>query len=164
MLTAAMGLILNVAAGQETAPAAASARSCMDAAITNVGILNDVLSMRLIEIFRRAQAEAWKTDGTLKRLVDPSAEFDLGAGDVGRAMGTGIEAARKMVLEMPVASFRYSRWTSIPYPVDGCDKHSVKVSFFNPILGDVVPVEATFRAGVLISAKGWWNAETTGKF
>lgn len=160
----AMGLVFSFTAGQGKAPATAPASPCVDAAITNVGVLNDVLSMRLVDIFRRARAETWKTDATLKGLVDPSAEFDLSRGDVGRPMGKGIEAARKMVLEMPVSSFRYTQWSGIPTPVDGCDKHIVKVSFFNAALGDVVPIEATFRAGVLISAHGWWNAEATGKF
>lgn len=144
-------------------PAANAAGACDVATANDIGAVVNILSMRLVDIVRRSRADGWEQDDKLKALIAPSAEFDLGAGDVGRPMGTGIAGARKMVAAMPASSFRYTSWASIPMPADGCAEHQVTVEFFDASTGDVARIEGRFRAGTLISAKGWMQGEVSGK-
>lgn len=162
MLPIAFGVLL-IAPPLQHVPATLAPRRCDVAAAKDIGAVRHVLSMRLVDIFRRARGEGWQQDSTLKRLVAPDAAFDLGAGDVGRPMGVGTTGARKMSVEMPGSSFRYTSWTSIPMPADACAEQQVTVDFFDPGTGDVARVEGGFRGGILLSAKGWIHAEVSGK-
>lgn len=164
MLSIALSTALVAVSGQGLIAASVLRPACRDASITDLGELRGVLSMRLVEIFRRARNAGRSTDVELKQLVDPNAEFDLGAGDVGRPLGRGIPGARKMALEMRAVSFRYPLWTDIPTRVDPCSKQGVIVDFFDPATGAVARVEGEFSAGALISAKGWMQRERSGKF
>ncbi len=86
MLPIGFGVLL-MATPLQHVPARLAPRPCDVAAAQDIGTVQHVLSERLVDIFRRARDEGWQQDSTLKRLVDPNAAFDLGAGDVGRAMG-----------------------------------------------------------------------------
>lgn len=162
MLSIALSVLLT-ALLFEQAPTKVEGAVCDVLGAKDIGAVRHVLSMRLVDIFRRSRAEKWQQDPELKRLVNPAAEFDLGGGDVGRPMGTGLTGARKMVGVMPMASFRYTSWTSIPMPADACAEQQVTVEFFDPATGDVARVEGSFRGGILLSAKGWMHAEVSGK-
>ncbi|SFJ66754.1 hypothetical protein SAMN03159338_2113 [Sphingomonas sp. NFR04] len=162
MLPIGFGVLL-IASPLQHVPATLAPRPCDVTAAKDIGTVQHVLSERLVDIFRRARDEGWQQDSTLKRLVDPNAAFDLGAGDVGRAMSVGTTGARNMSIAMPGTSFRYTRWTSIPMPADACAEQQVTVDFFDPATGDVARVEGSFRGGILLSAKGWMHAEVSGK-
>lgn len=162
MLPIAFGALL-IGLPLPQGPATPAPRACDVIESKDVGAVRQVLSLRLVDIFRRSRAETWRQDPELRRLIDPTAEFDLGGGDVGRPMGTGLAGARKMVGEMPKASFRYTSWTSIPMPADACAEQQVTVDFFDATTGDVARIEGRFRSGILMSAKGWMHAEVSGK-
>ncbi len=162
MLPIAFGAML-IATPLQQAPAKLAGIPCDVAAAKDMGAVRRVLSMRLVDIVRRARAEGWQQDRTLKQHIAPNAEFDLGVGDVSGPKGVGITGARKMSVEMPGSSFRYTSWTSIPMPADACAEQQVTVDFFDPGTGDVARVEGGFRGGILLSAKGWIHAEVSGK-
>lgn len=144
-------------------PLEAAATKCDIGDATDMGKLTQVLSARVVDIFRRARNSAWRGDPILKRLVDDRAIFDLGAGDVGRPMGKGTSGAHAMATEMKANAFRYSVWTYIPTPADPCAAHEVSVTFVGAESGDTAEVKASFRNGILLSAKGWMGVEVTGK-
>lgn len=100
MLPIAFGVLL-LATPLRHVPVRLALLSCDVAAAQDIGAVRHVLSMRLVDIFRRARGEGWQQDPTLKRLVAPDAAFELGAGDVGRAIGVGTTGARNMSIAMP---------------------------------------------------------------
>lgn len=101
---------------------------------------------------------------TLKDMVDPAAEISLGAGDVGRPLGTGTTGLRALALEMNADSFRFLGWDYIPMPIDTpCGKHKAEVEFTDSRRKNVFPVTFEFEAGRMVGAKGWTRSFEAGE-
>ncbi|MET0307722.1 MAG: hypothetical protein ABW023_03350 [Sphingomonas sp.] len=129
--------------------------ACPIAATKNIGELQALLSRRAVEIVERASAPSWKGDAQLRALLAPEAEFDLGSGDVGRPMGTGATGAHALAIHMQADAFRYLSWSGIPMETAPCGEQKVQVEFIKTGASELASVEFIFRAGLLVSAKGW---------
>lgn len=128
-----------------------------------MGELQSILSRRAVEVVNRASRLKTGHDPRLEQLVAPSAEFSLGAGDVGRPLGKGVNGARALALEMGADTFRYLGWNYIPTPVDAlCGPHKVEVEFTDTPGKNVYPVTFTFQKGQIVSAAGWSRTFETG--
>ena len=153
----ALPLLLALPSG----PAYASPiANCTMPADRGIGAVYGELSRRAVEIVTRAAANGWKNDRELLAVVAPEAKFGLGAGDVGRPLGTGLTGARALANEMKADSYRYFTWSSIPSQIDPCGEWSVKIEFIDSRSKNLADMEFTFSNGTLKSAMGWvrWYA------
>jgi hypothetical protein len=146
-----------------SAPAPARASQCDFSAVSGWGELSDLLSQRAIQIVSHAATQGWQKDAKLRALMLPDAAFSLGASDVGRPFGQGVEAAHLLAKEIAADSYRYLRYSSIPMQVDPCAEHKITVDFLNTTHGDIATVEFVFRNGLLASASGWSTWFASGK-
>lgn len=73
-----------------------SASGCDLSYISTARALHEALGRRAVTIVAAAAAREAETDALLDALVEKSASFDLGAGDVGRPLGTGALGARSL--------------------------------------------------------------------
>jgi hypothetical protein len=153
----ALGLaIAAMTLGSSSAIAAPAADSCDLPQVKYMGDLQSVLSRRAVEVVNRAARLRGGSDARLQQLVTPSADFSLGAGDVGRPLGKGVSGARALALEMKADTFRYLGWNYIPTPVESpCASQKVDVEFTDTRGKNVYPVTFTFRAGRVVAAEGW---------
>lgn len=124
--------------------------------------LHDVLSRRAVEVVNRAARSSWQTDARLTALVAPSAEFSLGAGDVGRPLGTGPSGARALARTMNAGAFRFAGWDYMDMPADSCAVQKVEVEFVDTLGKSSFRIEFTFRAGRVVSAAGWLRSIESG--
>ncbi|MEA3002346.1 MAG: hypothetical protein QOH81_1134 [Sphingomonadales bacterium] len=108
------------AAGLLPLSAASASDKCDIAQIHGSRELHDVLGRRAIEIVNRAAGASWEVDARLAQLVAPSAAFGLGAGDVGRPLGSGVSGARALATEMKADTFRFLGWDYMDSPAEGC--------------------------------------------
>lgn len=120
----------------------------------------DALVHRSVEIVVRAGAPAWKNDARLARLVAPEAPFSVGAGDVGRPFGRGVEGAHAMAAT--IKADRYGFQTPWFETTDGygCIDRKVALEFINTPGGSRSKVEFFYQFGKLIEAKGWEDRYT----
>lgn len=95
-------------------------------------------------------------------LVDPSASFDLGAGDVDRPLGTGVAGAHELALTMQAGTYRLFGLDYMDGPADPCSRHKVEVEFIDDQAKVLSRVEFTFEAGRVTSATGWQRTFETG--
>lgn len=84
--------LICLALALAAAPSFAGPTRCGLPEITGAGELNHFLGLRAVEVVKRAA----KPDDRLSSLIAPSAGFNLGAGDVGRPLGTGVDGAREL--------------------------------------------------------------------
>lgn len=126
--------------------------------ITGSRELHRVLSLRAVELVRRAEDQ----DDEQVSLVAPSARFSLGAGDVGRPLGTGVAGARQLARTMRADTYRFLGWDYMDGPENPCSKHKVEVEFIDSQAKSVSRVEFTFEAGRVVSAVGWQRSFETG--
>lgn len=98
----------------------------------------------------------------LKALVAPSAEFNLGAGDVGRPLGVGVDGAVALAREMAADSYRFLGWDYMDQPTRQCTPEKVSVEFVNTRGKRLSQVEFTFVGGLLTSATGWSRSFEAG--
>ncbi|MEO7691721.1 MAG: hypothetical protein ABIS51_20730 [Sphingomonas sp.] len=137
--------------------------SCEFKAAKTIAELRSALSLRAVEIVNRAAAAKSDTDPRLQHMLTPSATFSLGAGDVGRPLGTGVPCARALARLMKADRFRFLGWDYIPTPIENaCAREKVDVEFIDTRNNLVYPVAFTFDAGRLISAEGWSRSFVTG--
>lgn len=146
---------LVVAAG----PTFATPSGCALPEITSSRELHQFLSLRAVEVVKRA---ADRNDG-LAMLIAPSARFDLGAGDVGRPLGTGIDGARELARIMNADTYRFLGWDYMDMPADACSKWKVEVEFIDSHGKNVSRVEFAFESGRVVSAIGWERSYETGR-
>lgn len=92
----------------------------------------------------------------------PSAQFSLGAGDVGRPLKNGVEGARALALLMKADTYRFPNWDYIPEPAEACAERTVEVEFIEADPQRRSQVKFTFRDGRITAAKGWEGSFTTG--
>jgi hypothetical protein len=146
---------LALAAG----PTFAGPSECGLPEISSASELDRFLSLRAVEVVRLA---ARSNDG-LAALVAPSASFNLGAGDVGRPLGTGVDGARELARTMKADTYRFLGWDYMDMPADPCSKRKVAVEFIDSQGKSVSRVEFTFEAGRVVSADGWERSFETGR-
>lgn len=134
--------------------APASDIGCNEAQLKTVGELQAALNAKAVEIVSLASNA--NNEAQLKKLVDPDANFSLGAGDVGRPLGTGISGARALAQEMNADTYRFYVWSFIPTPTDNsCGTQEVKVEFIDTENRYSHLITFTFTAGRLVRAAGW---------
>ncbi|MGN6123767.1 MAG: hypothetical protein ACTHOJ_12525 [Sphingomonas oligoaromativorans] len=141
---------------------AAPSQSCDLGAVTSARAVHDVLGRRAVETIALASAENSKADERLNAYVDPSATFDLGAGDVGRPLGSGAAGVRAMATAMNADQFQFLGWDYMDSPSDACGKQTITVDFINSTNHEMSQVEFTFVGGRIIAAKGWQRSLETG--
>ena len=153
----ALGLaIAAMSLGSSGAMAAPVADGCDLPDVKYMGDLQAVLSRRAVEVVNRAAGLREGADVRLQQLIAPSADFSLGAGDVGRPLGKGVSGARALAVEMKADTFRYLGWNYIPTPVEApCASQTVDVEFTDTRGKNVYPVTFTFKNGRMVAAEGW---------
>lgn len=149
---AAMSMVLTAV------PAMASDLRCDLPKDIGASALDRILSLRAVELVRGAQ----DSESGLARLVDPAAEFSLGAGDVGRPLGTGPAGARELAQAMHADTYRFLGWDYMDLPVDACAAHKVEVEFIDGGGRSLSHVEFGFKAGRVVYAKGWMRSFEMG--
>jgi hypothetical protein len=127
---------------------------CDLAQITSARAIHETLSRRAVRIVTLATETTPQTDAQLSALVNEAAEFNLGASDVGRPLGTGFDGARRLAREMGADQFRFLSWNYMDSPADGCGRQEVTVEFIDTRQQRVSQVEFTFELGRLITARG----------
>jgi hypothetical protein len=139
--------------------ASASAQVCDLASLNNARAVHDALGRRAAEIVGAAALPPSERGAhALNALVDPSASFDLGVGDVGRPLGKGLVGVRALVTAMKADQFRFLGWDYMDGPVDACTKQSVTVDFVDTADRRISQVEFVFDQGRLVAAKGWQHS------
>ncbi len=156
-------LILCVGLVLAAGPAFAGAIRCDLHEFTSSRELHRYLSLRAIEVVKRAA----NPDEGLAALVAPTAIFNLGAGDVGRPLGTGIDGARELARNMKADTYRFLGWDYMDMPPDACSRREVEVEveFIESQAKHVSRVKFTFevdRARV-VSAVGWERSFEAGR-
>ena len=137
---------LALAAG----PSFAEPSGCGLPEITSSRELHQLLSIRAVEVVRRAA----NRDGELAALIAPSASFSLGAGDVGRPLGTGVDGARELSRTMNADTYRFLGWDYMDMPADACSSQEVEVEFIDSQGKNVSRVKFTVESGRVVSATG----------
>jgi hypothetical protein len=156
-------VIAAISLGASSAIAAPAADGCNLPNVEYMSELRSVLSRRAVEVMNRAASRGAGNDARLQQLVAPSADFSLGAGDVGRPLGKGVSGARALALKMKADAFRYLGWNYIPTPVeDPCASQTVDVEFTDTRGKNVYPVTFTFKAGRVMAASGWSRTFESG--
>ncbi|MEO6215030.1 MAG: hypothetical protein ABIO86_03280 [Sphingomonas sp.] len=149
--------------GAPAAIARPPADNCEFKAAKTIAELRSALSLRAVEIVNHAAAAKSDADPRLEQMLAPSATFSLGAGDVGRPLGTGIPGARALARLIKADRFRFLGWDYIPTPIESaCAREKVDIEFIDTRNNDVYPVAFTFEGGRLISAEGWSRSFVTG--
>lgn len=138
--------------------AIASPSECGLSKITGSGELHEALSFRAVEVVRRAA----HLNDSQTALITPTASFSLGAGDVGRPLGTGVAGARQLALTMKADTYRFLGWDYMDRPTNPCSKHTVEVEFIDNQKKWVSRVQFTFEAGRVVEAAGWQRSFETG--
>jgi hypothetical protein len=135
---------------------------CDLANINTARSLHEALARRAAQIVAKASAGGLKADDSLDSLIDPSAIFALGAGDVVRPLGTGVAGARSLAETMDADQFRFLGWDYMDGPADACGKASITVDFISSGDQRISQVEFTFQQARLIAAKGWQRSFESG--
>jgi hypothetical protein len=121
--------------------------------------LHQFLSLRAVEVVKRAAS----SDEGLTALVAPAASFKLGAGDVGRPLGTGVYGAHELARAMNADTYRFLGWDYMDMPAEPCSKNKVEVEFIDSQGKRVSRVEFTFEAGRVVGVDGWERSFETGR-
>lgn len=148
-----------LAAALAVGPASAAPSGCGLPDISGSNELNRFLSLRAVDVIKRAAG----SDEGLAALVAPSASFNLGAGDVGRPLGAGINGARSLAQTMKADTYRFLGWDYMDMPADPCSKQKVEVDFIDSQGKRMSRVEFTFESGRVVSADGWQRSFEAGR-
>jgi hypothetical protein len=138
---------------------ASTPATCPLANIESQRELHGFLSMqavKIVELAGRGDRER------LAALVNSSASFSLGAGDVGRPLGTGVQGAKALATEMSADAYRYLGWDYMDGPAKPCSSQKVTVEFVDSRHKTVSRVEFTFEDGRLANAIGWSQSYESG--
>ena len=141
---------------------ASTVSSCDLSAITSDRAAHDAFARRAVEIVTLAALNGKENEGRLQKLIDPSAPFGLGGGDVGVPLGVGVSGAKAMAQRMNADQYRYLGWDYMVGPANGCDKGEVDVDFIDSANGEISEVKFTFEKGRVVSAQGWQRSFQTG--
>ena len=155
-------LALCVLVGE--APTVAFGRTtCGAPEISSAREVNRFWSLQAIAVVERARQANSEHDVRLGRLVAPSAKFSLGAGDVGRPLGTGVTGAQALARDMDANTYRFLGWDYMDGPANPCSAHKVAVEFVDSRNKRLSQVEFKFDAGRLVGAAGWSRSFETGR-
>ncbi len=127
--------------------------------ITSSRELHQFLSLRAVEVIKLATDQNYQ----LAELITPSSSFNLGAGDVGRPLGTGVNGARELARIMNADTYRFLGWNYMDMPADACSKQKVEVEFIDSQAKNVSRVEFVFESGRVVSASGWERTYVSGQ-
>lgn len=136
-----------------------SAPACDLRSVQTARATHDALGRRAAMIVARASSA---DDMRMSAFVDPSASFDLGAGDVGRPLGQGVAGVRALAAMMKADQFRFLGWDYMDSPADACGKRSITVEFIDTTDRLVSQVEFAFDRGRVVKAKGWQRSFEAG--
>ena len=137
-------------------------RGCDLASISSARSLREALGRRAATIIAAASVKNPKADALLESLIDQSANFSLGIGDVGRPLGSGVAGARQLAKTMNADQFQFLGWDYMDRPTDACGKQTIKVDFISTTDRRISQVELTFQQARLIAAEGWQRSFETG--
>lgn len=121
--------------------------------------LQQFLSLRAVEVVKRAADR----DDALAALITSSASFSLGAGDVGRPLGTGVAGARELARTMNADSYRFFGWDYMDMSADACSRQKVVVEFIDSRAKNASRIEFVFESGRVVSATGWERSYVSGR-
>lgn len=136
--------------------------SCDLANFNTASAVHEALGRRAAKIIAVASETGSKADALLDGLIDQTADFDLGGGDVGRPLGKGVAGAQLLAETMNADQFRFLGWDYMDSPTDACGKQSITVDFINSTDQRISQVEFTFQQARLTSAKGWQRSFESG--
>ena len=157
--------LIPIAAAFLGAPAVAGPgpNECDLRDVKTIGELRTVLSERAVEAVNLAAGPAGAAEARLAQLVTPAAPFSLGAGDVGRPLGTGAAGARAFARDMKADSYRFLGWDYMPTPIeDACAAQKVDIEFIDTTHRYVYPVTFSFEGGRIVNVGGWTRSYQTG--
>lgn len=144
-------------------PAFAGGGRCDLHEFTSSRELHRFLSLRAVDVLRQAE----NSGSGLADLVAPMATFNLGAGDVGRPLGTGIDGARALARTMHADSYRFLGWDYMDMAPNACSEREVdvEVEFIDSQGKRVSRVKFTFEVERvrLVSAVGWERSFEAGQ-
>ena len=156
-------LILCVGSVLAAGPAFAGPTRCDLHEFTSSRELHQYLSLRAVEVIKQAA----NSEVGLMALVAPTATFNLGAGDVGRPLGTGVDGARELARTMKADTYRFLGWDYMDMPPNACSKREVEVEveFIDSQSKHVSRVKFTFEVDRVrvVSAVGWERSFETGR-
>jgi hypothetical protein len=142
-----------------TNSALASSTACPIANIESQRELHNFLSKRAVQIVQLASRGE---ESRLATLVNSSAPFSLGAGDVGRPLGLGVRGAKALAAAMGADTYRYLGWDHMDGPAKPCSSQKVTVEFVDSGGKIQSQVEFTFENGLLTNASGWSRSYESG--
>jgi hypothetical protein len=131
---------------------------------TNSSDLLKVLGQRVVDAASRAASASENNQKRLDEFVASNAEFDLGAGDVGRPLGRGSSGLRRLMSELQADSYRFDGWDYMSREERPCDVHEVTVEFSSRKLAHRADVKFKFSDGRIVEGKGWLRSMITGVF
>ncbi len=140
----------------------APSQSCGLGTASTARAVHDALGRRAAEAIALASTKNSKADERLSAYVDRSANFDLGAGDVGGPLGSGLVGIRALAEKMKADQFQFLGWDYMDRPSDPCGKQSVTVDFINSTDHTMSQVEFAFDGGRIVAAKGWQRSLESG--
>lgn len=156
-------LILCLSSLLVAGPAFAGGSRCDLHEFTSSRELHRFLSLRAVGVVRQVE----NSGSGLADLVAPTATFNLGAGDVGRPLGTGIDGARALARTMKADSYRFLGWDSMDMAPNACSKREVdvEVEFIDSQGRRVSRVKFTFEVERVrvVSAAGWERSFEAGR-
>jgi hypothetical protein len=138
-----------------------ASRPCDLSGIKDVRELETALQNRAIEAIKLA-ASGGET-AHLQQLVDLSAKFSSGGGDVGFPLGKGVAGIRALAKHMKADRYRTFDWGGMPYPISNtCGPQETSVEFTNISDRESFEVKFKFNAGRIVSAETWSRSFSTG--
>lgn len=123
-----------------------------------------VLEKRVVDAASRSALSVEAGGKQLEDTVAENAEFDLGAGDVGRPLGKGATGLRRLMGEIGADHYRFDGWDYMSKKENPCDVHEVTVEFSSRKLGHRAEVKFKLEGGRIVEGKGWLRSMTTGVF
>jgi hypothetical protein len=124
--------------------------------------LVDMLGHRGAEMVSLAASKDWRTNHRLSDLIAPDAPFGLGAGDVGRPLGKGVEGARRLAGALRADGYQFLGAIGLPNPdMKACDEQKIDLMFTRRA-GYAASVSFTFVNGRIVDASGWVVSLTRG--
>ncbi|WP_225206858.1 hypothetical protein [Novosphingobium huizhouense] len=156
MIALALGLLAVSSTASKQSSTHIVRTVCDVPPVEYVGELHSILSQRAIQAINLAAASDGKLTAELKRLIDPTASFSSGSGDVGLPLASGVAGAMALAREMKADTYRFAVWDGIPTPVeDRCGEEQIEVEFIDTHSDSSFPVTFTFLGGKIVAAKGW---------
>lgn len=141
---------------------AAPQSSCDLSLSTSAREVHNAFALRAVEVMSIAAAGGPKNESRLATLIDPSAIFLLGAGDVGQSLGSGVSGAIAMAKRTNADQYRFLGWDYMDGPANGCSKGEIEVEFIDSAQSAVSQIKFVFDNGRVVAATGWQRSFQTG--